>query len=517
MPDQRRPRHSVVLPPRRKRRSAFRRVVYSLMLLAGLAALAVFGSGLYGYMKFTQPGPLAAEKTFLIERGSSIFDIAAELEKAGIVSDATVFAIAAKGAQLTGASASLKAGEFLFKPAMSMRDAMNLIASGKYITYKVKIPEGLTTAQALDRLREDTVLTGDISLTPAEGQIMPDTYVFQRGDTRDRIVKLMMASSQKLMDELWPQRAEDTPVKTPAEALILASIIEKETGLPDERPRVAAVFANRLRQGMRLQSDPTIIYGITGGKAKLDRPLTRRDIAEATPYNTYRIDGLPPGPIANPGRASIAAALAPARTNDLYFVANGSGGHVFAATLAEHRANVRKWREIERQRNQGGEEAPVMDEEAAQSDAAAEPTQQPEQITAEAQPTSEAPQPAPEATQPAPEVATDAQPNQDSGLPSLSGIDTTDPGAGASTEPPEAQSDDAGQPGEPVQAVAVPIPRPRPDSFAALATTNSPETAPQPEAPETTVADVALDLKPGTVIKGTKGLIPIPAPKPQAP
>lgn len=519
MPDQRRPRHSVVLPPRRRRRSALRRVVYSLMLLAGLAALAVFGSGLYGYMKFTQPGPLAAEKTFLIERGSSIFDIAAELEKAGIVSDATVFAIAAKGAQLTGVSASLKAGEYQFKPAMSMRDAMNLIASGKYITYKINIPEGWTTAQALDRLREDTVLTGDISLTPAEGQIMPDTYVFQRGDTRDRIVKLMMASSQKLMEDLWPQRAEDSPVKTPAEAVILASIIEKETGKADERTRVASVFANRLRQGMRLQSDPTIIYGITGGKSKLDRPLTRQDIAEATDYNTYRIDGLPPGPIANPGRASIEAALAPARTNDLYFVADGSGGHVFAATLAEHRVNVRRWREIEKQRNQGGEEAPVMDEEAAQTDAA-EPTQQLEQATAEAaQPTTEAPQqPAPEATQPAPEVVTGAEQSQDSGLPSLSGIDTTDPGSGASTEPPEAQSDDAGQPSEPVQAVAaVPIPRPRPDSFAAVTTTDSPETAPQPETPETTVADVALDLKPGTVIKGTKGLIPIPAPKPPAP
>ncbi len=173
------------------------------------------------------------------------------------------------------------------------------------------------------------------------------------------------------MHELWPQRATDLPVETPAEALILASIIEKETAVPDERPRVASVFANRLRQGMRLQSDPTIIYGITGGKAKLDRPLSKKDIAEATPYNTYRINGLPPGPIANPGRASIDAALTPAKTDDLYFVADGSGGHVFAATLEEHRVNVRKWREIEKQRNQNGEEAPVMDEEGATADAVA--------------------------------------------------------------------------------------------------------------------------------------------------
>ena len=519
MPDQRRQRRSVVIPPRRRRRSAFRRVVYSLMLLAGCVALAVFGLGLYGYIKFTQPGPLASEKTFQIERGSSIFDIAAELEKAGIVSDATIFAIAAKGAQLTGTSSYLKAGEYQFTQAMSMRDAMKLIASGKYITYKISIPEGWTTVQALERVRENEVLTGDITLTPAEGQIMPDTYKVQRGDTRDGIVKLMMTSSQKLMDELWPQRAEDSPVKTPAEALILASIIEKETGVPDERPRVASVFANRLRQGMRLQSDPTIIYGITGGKAKLDRPLTRQDIAEATPYNTYRINGLPPGPIANPGRASIAAALAPARTGDLYFVADGSGGHVFAATLEEHRANVRKWREIEKQRNQNGEEAPVMDEEAAAPDTAAGVTEPaPEQPTAEAtQPTTEAPQPTAEATQPAPETTTAGQQDQSTGLPSLTGLDTGDQNADGSIVPPEAQSDDAGQSGEPVQAALIPIPRPKPEGVIPITTTTTPETTQAPETPETTVADVALDLKPGSVIRGAKRLIPIPAPKPRAP
>ena len=188
------------------------------------------------------------------------------------------------------------------------------------------------------------------------------------------------------MDELWEQRAEDAPVKTPAEALILASIIEKETGVPEERPRVASVFANRLRPGMRLQSDPTIIYGITGGKSKLDRPLTNRDIAEATPYNTYQINGLPPGPIANPGRASISAALAPAKTKDLYFVADGSGGHVFAATLDEHRVNVRKWREIEKQRNQNGEEAPVMDEGSGVPGTATPPAEPAPDSTAQVQP-----------------------------------------------------------------------------------------------------------------------------------
>lgn len=472
MPDHRRVRHSVVVPPRRRRRSALRRVVYSLILFAGCIALAVFGLTLYGYVKFTGPGPLADDKVFQVERGGGVLGIAADLEKAGIISNANIFAAAATA---IGDRGRLKPGEYQFKQAMSMRDVMNLIVSGKFITYKVTIPEGWTTAQALDRLRENEVLKGDISLNPAEGQIMPDTYVFQRGETRDNIVKGMMAASQKMMDELWPERATDAPIKTPAEALILASIIEKETGLPQERPRVASVFANRLRQGMRLQSDPTIIYGITGGKAKLDRPLTRRDIAEATPYNTYRIDGLPPGPIANPGREALKAALAPAQTKDLYFVADGSGGHVFAQTLEEHRVNVRKWREVEKNRNQDGEEAPVMDETDAAGGASAPPA-----------PASE---------------ATPGQQVQNSSLPPVADIEATEQGTGNPAPEPE-----AGQ--EAVPSDQVPLPRPRPDNLAAAANTAAANTA---------VADVTLDLKPGSVIKGANGLIPIPVPKPRLP
>ena len=493
MTDHRRQRRSVVVPPSRRRRSALRRVFYSLMLLMGCIVLAVFGLGLYGYMKFTRPGPLAADKTFQVPRGGGVLGIAAELEKAGIISSANIFAVAATA---TGDRVKLKPGEYQFKQAMSMREVMALVVSGKIITYKVTIPEGWTTAQALDRLRENEVLTGDITLDPAEGQLMPDTYVFQRGETRDDIVKSMMKSSQKLMDELWPQRANDAPVKTPAEALILASIIEKETAVPDERPRVASVFANRLRQGMRLQSDPTIIYGITGGKAKLDRPLTRQDIAQATPYNTYQIDGLPPGPIANPGRASITAALAPAKTKDLYFVADGSGGHVFAATLETHRVNVRKWRQIEKQRNQNGEEAPVMDEDGATAGAATD--------NAAAETTAQAPQPAPE-----PDTAAQAQQGQGTGLPSLTGIDTPE------TAPPEAQ--DGNDAGEPAQTAIVPIPRPRPEGIAPFTTAAAPEAASPPETPEPGTADATPELKPGSVIKGARGLIPIPEPKPPAP
>lgn len=498
MPDHRRQRYSVVVPPRRRRRSALRRVFYSLILLAGGAALLAFGAALYGYMKFTAPGPLAADKVFQIERGSSVFDIAAELEKAGVISDANIFAAAAKLARLTGTGAHLKPGEYQFRQAISMRDAMNLIASGKFITYKVTIPEGWTTAQALDRLRSNEVLVGDISLTPGEGQIMPDTYVFQRGETRDNIVKGMMTAHQKLITELWPRRAEDTPVTTPAEAMILASIIEKETGEPEERARVASVFANRLRLGMRLQSDPTIIYGITGGKAKLDRPLTKKDIAEVTPYNTYRINGLPPGPIANPGRESLAAALSPAKTKDLYFVADGSGGHVFAETLDEHRVNVKKWREIEKNRNQGGEEAPVMDE---AQDAGA-PTAVPADTTATAQPSPEAAQPGSETAPADQQVATPSLPTGDD-------IQAAEQSAGNEAPEPEAEveSPEAGAaeqpPGQAVDSATVPLPRPRPEGLA--------------EETTTTVAEAILNLKPGSVIRGAKGLIPVPAPKPRVP
>jgi peptidoglycan lytic transglycosylase G len=480
VPNRRKVRHSVVVPPRRRRRSALRRVIHSLILLAGCAVLAVFGLGLYGYVKFTGPGPLAQDKVFQVERGG-VLGIAADLEKGGIISSANIFAAAST---VIGDRGRLKPGEYQFKQAMSMRDVMNLIVSGRFITYKITIPEGWTTAQALDRLRENEVLKGNITLTPAEGQIMPDTYVFQRGETRDQIVKGMMAASQKMMDELWPQRAADAPVKTPAEALTLASIIEKETGMPEERARVASVFANRLRQGMPLQSDPTIIYGLTGGQTKLDRPLTRKDIEQATPYNTYRINGLPPGPIANPGRAALEAALSPAKTRDIYFVADGSGGHVFAETLEDHRVNVRKWREIEKKRNQGGEEAPVMDE----TDAAG---------------------PAPAVLpEPAPEAAAGQQ-GQNSSLPPVTDIEAAEQGSANPAPEPGADAaapapDNAGQGAQPPEQAAahVPLPRPRPDKLTAATTA---------------VADVTLDLRPGSVIKGANGLIPIPAPKPRLP
>ncbi|MGB7204078.1 MAG: endolytic transglycosylase MltG, partial [Anderseniella sp.] len=237
-----------------------------------------------------------------------------------------------------------KAGEYQFAARSSLADVLRKIKSGKIVTYKVSVPEGFTTWQVLERLKAHEVLTGEIEKVPLEGELLPDTYVFSRGRTRQSIIDQMQAAQLKLIEKLWPTRASDLPFETPQQALILASIVEKETGVADERARVAAVFVNRMRKGMRLQSDPTIIYGITKGQGKLERPIYRSDINEKTEYNTYQINGLPPTPIANAGAESIKAVLNPIESDELFFVADGTGGHVFAKTLAEHNENVKKWR-----------------------------------------------------------------------------------------------------------------------------------------------------------------------------
>ncbi|MGH6874730.1 MAG: endolytic transglycosylase MltG, partial [Aestuariivirgaceae bacterium] len=263
----------------------------------------------------------------------------------GIISDEKIFLAAA---YVTGKYRQMKAGEYHFEKGASMESVMGLIVSGRELVFKLTVPEGWATAQVIERVAAHANLTGSITETPAEGTILPETYVFRRGMTRDALLQQMRAAQAKLVDDMWARRAEGLPFATKDEALTLASIVEKETAIPAERPQVAAVFINRLRAGMRLQSDPTIIYGITRGRTKLDRPILKSDIEEPTPYNTYRIAGLPPTPIANPGKESIAAVLNPIDSKDLYFVADGSGGHVFAATLDEHRRNVRKWRVVER-------------------------------------------------------------------------------------------------------------------------------------------------------------------------
>jgi UPF0755 protein len=216
--------------------------------------------------------------------------------------------------------------------------------------YSVGIPEGLTSEQIINRLRANPELLGSISEMPLEGSMLPDTYRFARGTTRDDMIRRMMAEQKKFLDRIWATRSNDLPFTTREDAIKLASIVEKETGRADERQRVAAVFVNRLKRKMRLDSDPTVIYGVTGGIGPLGRGLTRVELDTVTPYNTYRINGLPPTPIANPGRAALEAVLKPARTGDLFFVADGTGGHAFAESLRDHNRNVETWRGIERER-----------------------------------------------------------------------------------------------------------------------------------------------------------------------
>jgi UPF0755 protein len=272
------------------------------------------------------------------------------------------------GVLVLKAREDLKAGEYEFKAHSSMRDVVATIVEGKVVAHQVSLAEGLTSQQMVARLLQDDILAGDIKEIPREGSLLPDTYNFARGISREQMIQRMQQAQQRLLREVWDHRSPDLPVKTPEQLVVLASLVEKETAKPDERSRVAAVFVNRLKQKMRLQSDPTIIYGLVGGKGTLGRPIMKSEIEQPTPYNTYVIDGLPPGPIANPGRASLEAAANPARTRELYFVADGTGGHVFAETYEQHQRNVTRLRSIESDQK---DQVPVEDQMAAPSAPAA--------------------------------------------------------------------------------------------------------------------------------------------------
>ncbi|HEX8664919.1 MAG TPA: endolytic transglycosylase MltG, partial [Beijerinckiaceae bacterium] len=252
----------------------------------------------------------------------------------------------------------LKAGEFLFRARTSIDEAIDTLISGKAILHALTVPEGLTSEQIVQRIRDNDILTGDVTEMPREGTLLPDTYKFERGETRQQAVNRMQRAQREALNQIWARRSPDLPIKTPQELVILASIVEKETGRADERTRVAGVFINRLSKRMKLQSDPTIVYGLVGGKGTLGRGILRSEIDKPTPYNTYAIEGLPPGPIANPGRAALEAVANPSRTKDLYFVADGSGGHAFAETLDQHQKNVQRWRALEKAR---AADAPVVD------------------------------------------------------------------------------------------------------------------------------------------------------------
>jgi UPF0755 protein len=244
---------------------------------------------------------------------------------------------------------ALKSGEYQFSPGASIREVADAIGKGRSITFNVTIPEGLTSWQIVERLRADQGLSGDVTRMPPEGSLMPDTYRVPKGMSRMAVLDMMQAEQRRFIERVWKQRDPSVPVRTPEEAVILASIVEKETGRRDERERVAAVFVNRLRKSMRLQSDPTILYGLAGGQVQWGKPISRADINSRTPHNTYVIAALPPSPICNPGRASIAATLKPAQTNEIYFVADGQGGHIFSETLKQHNAAVSNWRKVEKE------------------------------------------------------------------------------------------------------------------------------------------------------------------------
>lgn len=330
--------------PRRPRNATLSRLsaFLSFVLIGAVIGLVGFGAAL---VEFRRPGPLAQDKIVLIAREDDGGTIADQLERAGVIDSATIFTAMTL---IDGSHSALKRGEYAFKARLSLREVEQELIAHKVVQHKLTIPEGLTSDQIVQRLREDDALAGEVKESPREGSLLPDTYFYERGDTRQAVLTRMAKAQTKTIDEIWKKRATDLPIKSPGELLTLASIVEKETGKADERPRVAGVFVNRLQKHMRLQSDPTIVYGLVFGKGTLGHSITKAELDQPTPYNTYNIEGLPPGPICNPGKAAMEAVANPARSKELYFVADGTGGHAFAETLDQHLKNVAHWRQIEK-------------------------------------------------------------------------------------------------------------------------------------------------------------------------
>src|SRR3954451_15009494 len=335
-------------PPRRsdRARNPFVIVGNAIITLLLIAMLGAGGVYYYGRQLLEAPGPLKEDKIVNIPQRAGKRDIAETLNREG-VTDVNPWVFIASVAALK-ASSDLKPGEYSFQKNASLRDVIGTIVEGKVVQHAVTIPEGLTSEQIVTRLSDNDIFTGTVREMPREGTLLPETYKFPRGTPREQVIQRMQQAQKRVLAEIWERRNSDIPVKTPEQLVTLASIVEKETGKADERSRVAAVYVNRLRQKMKLQSDPTIIYGLAGGKGTLGRPIRRSEITQPSPYNTYVIDGLPPGPIANPGRASLEAAANPARTRDLFFVADGSGGHTFTETYDAHQKNVAKLRAMEK-------------------------------------------------------------------------------------------------------------------------------------------------------------------------
>jgi len=316
-----------------------------------LAMTMVGGVIAWGHNQMEKPGPSGSDVVFEVKSGDRLQLVSERLEEQGLITDSRIFRISARYA---GDAHNLKFGEYKIPANASMSEILALVTSGKALVYQVTVPEGLTSWQVVQLLKNETLLDGELNEVPPEGSLAPNTYSVSKGDTRASVIRRMTLAQHKILTEAWALRADDLPLETPDDALTLASIIEKETGVVEERELVSSVFVNRLNRGMRLQTDPTVIYGVTKGKGGLGRGLRQSELRTKTPWNTYVIDGLPETPIANPGKAAIEAALNPATSNFVFFVADGTGGHAFAETIGEHNRNVRKWRRIEAERRSGG-------------------------------------------------------------------------------------------------------------------------------------------------------------------
>ncbi len=314
----------------------------SFLVIVAVGALAAL---VWGGNRLQEPGPLQVDKVVFIAPHTDLPDIVDKLSTDDVIDSPLAFNVVLTIERKRG---KVRAGEYLFKQHASMRSVIDTLVSGRQILHAITIPEGLTSTQVVQRLRESDVLVGDIRDVPKEGTLLPETYKVARGSSRNEILQKMEDDERRAVDQIWARRSPDLPLRSPYELVTLASIVEKETGKADERPRVAGVFINRLERHMRLQSDPTIVYGLVAGQGTLGHSITRAELDKRTPYNTYQIDNLPPSAIANPGRAALEAVANPSRTAELYFVADGTGGHVFSSTVEEHNRNVQRWRQIER-------------------------------------------------------------------------------------------------------------------------------------------------------------------------
>jgi UPF0755 protein len=350
------PEH-VPVPTRRSNRARHPlvRAGNAILTLLVLIAVAAGTALIVGKQRFDAPGPLTQDRVVNIPRGYGTRDIAELLVREGVIDHPWTFIA---GVMVLKARDGLKSGEYQFSKQSSLQDIIDTITEGKVVQHPFTVPEGHTSEQIVARLMENPILSGTIKEIPREGTLLPETYRFIRGTPREQVIQRMQQAQRRVLAEIWERRTPDLPIETPEQLVTLASIIEKETARPDERTRVAAVFVNRLRRKMRLQSDPTIIYGLVGGKGSLGHPISKAERDQATAYNTYTIDGLPPGPIANPGRASLEAAANPARTRELYFVADGAGGHTFSDSYDQHQKGVARLRALEQQQNGTKSEPP---------------------------------------------------------------------------------------------------------------------------------------------------------------